>query len=235
MPNLRSVELTRGEHLAHVYKDPDFINEIQELRKELEQAYGQGVSFQVGDDGIMFYKQVGMPYIKKQEDRKKIRDLAEAWLISLEDLVYIADGHSGRLTKKSNKTGDGKIHVKPVPMANIQQHSETFIRVINNKMVIELGPRIKMADIVRNWHRVREAQKLIYGSKTNSRKTSNYDLVYAYFKAEKSGKSPKEIYLDYIDEKLPGYNKEDGKGKKIGSLKSLTQHYNRYKPDISNR
>jgi len=86
--------------------------------------------------------------------------------------------------------------------------------------------------LLANWSGVKLAQKLLYGEKKR-KPAESYELVHAIFKARMAGHGFLQIYWQYEEEKLPGYDKEQGHSKKHTDYQSLERYYDRHKPVLS--
>jgi len=219
------VEVRRYEHLQSTYKDTDFINAVTTLRAKLLAKYGERVSFQIDS-------------AKGSKDNQKIIALADKWIMSIKDLVYFADGYSGRATvapsEKDRVTvtkGRRRIHVLPIPHPVVNATKDIRITTSDDgdKVIIEIGPYATQKDLAANWSGVKFAQKLIYG--TRKRKPAeNYELIHAIFKARMKEEGFLAIYSEYLLDKLPGYSKEQDHTKRFTDYESLQRYYNRHKP-----
>ena len=194
---LHSEEIRRVEHLQRVYKDIDFITEVSALRRVLEHRYGSGVSFQVAPVGIAVYHQTGLSYVKEKEDQDRVTKLAKSWFMSLDDLVYFADGYSGKKNKKLAEdkrvtiiNGKRRIRVQPIPFYPLVQQNKNIKVTIDDDGVVtlQLRPLATQDDVIKAWPSVESAKQLAYGPKRKKKVAEDYNLIYAISKARKSGK-----------------------------------------------
>lgn len=197
-------------HTYCVFNDPDFEADIAKLRQELESLYYPNISLETSyyDEHIL------------QEDRLMIKEIADRYCISLEDLGFYADGYFhlgyGAFGKNIRLEGGFKfLH----PMETEDQP------------VYVIGKYTTLEDIRREWPYIKEitALKQFRDTEESARKRSpdNPALIYAVFKARMNGKSFKAIFELYEHGELSTYS---GGHTQFNNEESLERYYRKYAP-----
>jgi hypothetical protein len=196
-------------HTYCVFTDPDFQNEVAELRQKIEALYYPKISLETSlyDEHIL------------QADRLPIKELADKYRITLSDLAFYADGYFqlGYLNfgKDIHLEGGFKI-------------SEPF--EADNLPVYVIGKYTTLEDIQRDWQYIKEYTALYQFRDDESarrRSPNNPMLIYAVFKARMKRMTFKAIYNLYEAEALPQYS---GSSSQFNSEDSLERYFRKYSP-----
>ena len=209
-----------GTYIPHVYQvfiDPDFQQDIQELRDSLESLYYKDISLTISPS----YEHLLL------EDRLRIKEIADKYRITLVDLGFYADGqfnagHDNFGRRVSEYGGFSVDHY---------QHEE-----YDGLPCYIIGRKTTLNDIEREWPFIRAMRQDMFASKENNLTTKtrtkspeNPQLIYAIFKARMSGKKFREIYEYYISSNLIGYS---GNTNQFTGEDSLERYYRRHMPEV---
>lgn len=200
---------TRQLHILHVYNDPDFVIELQEILENNKSSIGKAFTF--SDTELL---------------NTLFKSMLEKWCLTLTDIRNYVFRLSNSDTKDALEpeiryllnpnlyiTSDG---------INIQDQYSSIVFDIDH---------IKKQDFLEMWESISKIQKIRNQKYYRTRATSDYDLIYAIFKQRQQKVTFKVIFNMYADGKLPGYENKP----KIGSTRDsewLHKHYDRYKPTM---
>ena len=209
-------DTSSGTYLPHVYRvfeDPDFQKDTGDLRSLFEDLYYKDVSLTVEyeDEHLLL------------EDKLVIKELANKYMITLDDLGAYADGYYE----------DG--------VTNIGRRLEEFggFRIVEidgyHRPVYVIGTKTSLKTIKRDWPYVREARHDFLRGSTNqngltrSKSPDNPDLIFAIFKARLINNKFSDIFSAYENRKLAGFS---GSHSQFKNEESLERYYRKYAPQL---
>lgn len=199
-------------HTYCVFNDPDFHVDIVKLRHKIESLYYLNVSL-----GTSYYDRHILP-----EDRLPIKEIADKYHITLQDLGYYADGYF-----QLGGTEFGR-NVRIEGGFKLLQAGE-----VESLPVYVIGKYTTLEDIQRDWSymKMTTAVQQFRNPEDAARKRSpeRPTLIYAIFKARNDKLTYKKIYELYEHKRLYGY---EGSSSQFSNEESLERYYRKYAPQI---
>lgn len=110
-----------------------------------------------------------------------------------------------------------------------QHRCEIIYNADTNSYTAQLKPDVSKDDLEEAWQYIQRINGLRKISKTRRRGFDDPQLVYAIFRAKKSGKSFPAIFTLYQEGKLPHY--ENKPRNQFSSVEYLKRYYYRYSPE----
>lgn len=210
MPNQQNNNFTtRQLHILHVYNDPDFDKEMQDILENNKSSTGKGFTF--GDTELL---------------DTLFNSMLEKWCLSLADI-------RNYIYRLSNSDTNDAIEpeIRYLLNPNLYITSDGINTQDQYSSIVFDIDHIKKHDFLEIWETISKVQKIRNKKYYRTRATSDYDLIYAIFKQRQQKVTFKAIFDMYADGKLPGYDNKP----KVGLTRDsewLHKHYDRYKPTI---
>lgn len=204
-------------HVFFVFNDDDFKNDILELREKLENLYYKDISLTTEPSD---------PHLIAQ-DRKRIKEVADKYCITFDDLGFYADGHfeNGELSFGKRLSIEGGF----IPGFHYS------LEHLDGHPCYVIGPKTTLKDIQDDWPEIAEWRSWRFTrnytpnkSATRRKSPENPELVYAIFKARRHNKKYSEIYVLYSKGKLDNYH---GNTSQFNDEESLERYYRKYMPE----
>ena len=203
---------TRELHVMHVFQDPDFVADIQQVLQEnnnaIEEAY----------------------FLQKNEFlNKTLQPIQQKWCLTIADIRnYIgwkstSDDVLDYLQKEAHILLNPNLYIQDDGINEQDKFSS---------LVFDID-RVQKRDFLEVWNKISNIQKIRNEKQSRTRVTADDKLIYAIFKQRQ--KTPpttfKVLYEMYESNSLPGYNEKPRRGI-YRDYTWLQKHYNRYKPQI---
>lgn len=200
-------------HVYQVYLDIEFRDDVSTLREKLETLYYKDISFQfeVPAEHLLY------------EDAILIKQLADKYCISMDDLAFFADGHYAK--------GSSDFGRRKEEFGGLHNNWENHERL---PLCYVIGPKTSLQDIVDDWAFIKDYRHAMYFGKGDSaivrnKSSEQPELVYAIFKARSRGLTFSVIFNEYAQGILSG---NTIKHASFSNAESLERYYRKYKPDI---
>jgi hypothetical protein len=171
--------LTKGyyfRYLDSVYKDPEFLDEINKIKKLMAE-------YTRANPKHTFF---GTEATTPPSINKVVSALASDFEIN-EDLIWNFIDFNGEVTVNTNKI--------------LTYYDSYFERII-----IEMDPDLTQEEFIGFWSLIESAKKKSLRTKQRLRGNENPQLLYAIYRAKKKGKTFKEIAQLINDKQLENYN-----------------------------
>lgn len=205
-------------HLANVYKDPDFIADIELLmpahRHFIYQLRSARLANNAASENFLLNK-------LNKLDQELVKKITDKYVITHADILFFLKDRLGWAFVERGE--------KPFEVIDVDDKGNYTVRLQSD---------IKEKDILQLWRMVAEHKAKRRSGKATRNRANVYDeLVYAIFKAKMKDKKLTylQIFWQYQEDKLEGYELEKGKDNKIfKNYETFKQNYIRHRPKPKN-